>query len=48
MPPPPDPVQAAVATQIGGGRVTVTRGLQTELEDDEIEGFQEVQVGGAR
>ncbi|CAH1112727.1 unnamed protein product, partial [Psylliodes chrysocephalus] len=43
VPPPPDPVQAAAATQIGGGRVTVTRGLQTELEDDEIEGFQEVQ-----
>ncbi|XP_074031614.1 uncharacterized protein isoform X3 [Leptinotarsa decemlineata] len=42
VPPPPDPAVAATAAQHQrGGRITVTRGLQTEDEDEM--GFREVQ-----
>ncbi|CAG9830434.1 unnamed protein product [Diabrotica balteata] len=48
VPPPPDPATSASATappSAGAARITVTRGLQTELqENDEVESFREVQI----
>ncbi|XP_072380068.1 uncharacterized protein [Diabrotica undecimpunctata] len=48
VPPPPDPATSASATappSAGAARITVTRGLQTELqENDEVESFREMQA----